>query len=204
MLRTDGSLDEPTFERAEQLCARDISEEKALVSLKVLGPKELVLAVRERSRRRCVSCFTWTSGEWSLDPSTQPPKGSEAFRVDIINIVCRGLASYPVSDALLQRVSAIFPRYPLATEAFEDTLARLVISSEIRGNLEGLDPNATVWTQIGAKGGASSPKGSSPRYWCSTEPGPSSSRTKRTERLPLLPPRKTKRRPRRPDPASRY
>ena len=100
----------------------------------MLAPKDLVLALRERSRKRCVSCFAWTSGEWSLHPSTQAPQGSEAFRVDVIDIICRGLVSHPVCDALLQRVSAIFPRYPVATEAFEDTLARLVISTRWKPN----------------------------------------------------------------------
>ncbi|NNL85756.1 MAG: DnaJ domain-containing protein [Myxococcales bacterium] len=145
-----GEIDAATQERVRSVMRKKkLSEEHALMALQVLAAKELVLALRERTRERVRECFSWASGEYRLEPETTAPKGSEALRVDGPPLVLEGLARHARPDALLQRLEAPLMQYPRLGAESEALLERLSPAPETVALARSLDPEKTLWDQLG-------------------------------------------------------
>lgn len=153
VLQDRGRLSAEDAERAERMAAeRGCKEEAALVGLQLLGPKDLVLALRDLTRRRILEVFGWSEGEFRLDPADAPPAGSEAFRVDGLALVRDGLAAHWTTERMLADLGDKLSRHPVRGADFDAAAQRLAGEATADRLLESLDEQAVAWSAVRSAG----------------------------------------------------
>lgn len=89
-----GRLDAAGAARAETLAAsKSISEEKAILALHLLGPRDLLAALRERARSLALDAFAWADASFELQPDavTGPSSSPVHLLDDAVALVHQGL-----------------------------------------------------------------------------------------------------------------
>lgn len=119
-------------------------ERVALLSLKLLDPKQLFTALKEQLRRQILDCFGWTDGGYQLLGDGAVSEGTEAFRTDPYRLVQEGLTAHWSPDRMLQGLAAEMERFPRPTRPLDDILDRLQLDGEPRELLSGLSGTQTL------------------------------------------------------------
>ncbi|HEX2484343.1 MAG TPA: DnaJ domain-containing protein [Myxococcota bacterium] len=152
-LRERGAIDAATAGRAR--AAREtqsISEEAALLSLRAVAPRDLVLARKDLLARRLVSLARLEAGAFRFEGDTSAPAGSEPLRIDPLPVVQRMLATEWRPDRLLGDLEGRLRAYPRPGTDFERAAARLERGAGVDALLGALDGSQTAWALLGATG----------------------------------------------------
>ena len=114
-------------------------EGKALLDLKLLGPKDLFLALKDQLRRRILEAFGWPGGEFVLDAGAAPPEDAKPFRLDAIALVQQGLAAHWSADRTLAALVERAMLYPHRSRRFDAVVERLALDPPTSRFLESVD-----------------------------------------------------------------
>ena len=152
-LRERGAIDAATAGRAR--AAREtqsVSEEAALLSLRAVTPRDLVLARKEFLARRLVSLARLEAGAFRFEGDAPAPAGSEPLRIDPLPVAQRMLATEWRPDRLLSDLEGRLRAYPRRGADFERSAARLERGPGVDALLGALDGSQTAWALLGASG----------------------------------------------------
>ena len=82
LLSGQAKLSDSDVARVKQTISRERCEESAaLLSLGLIAPRELIVALKELVRRRTIACFSWADGSYTLLPDEVPAAAIQAVRV---------------------------------------------------------------------------------------------------------------------------
>jgi tetratricopeptide (TPR) repeat protein len=123
----------------EAVRERGCREGAALLSLQLVGPKELFDALKEQVRRRLLDCFGWPRGEYSFDPDDVPAADATAFRCDPVALAHEGVAIHWPPSRLRTILSPRFDRYAVPTSRLPALAERLPRDSDVEALLGELD-----------------------------------------------------------------
>lgn len=111
-----GGLDASAGARASALAAeKRISEERAILALRLLGPKALLSALQDRATALLCDAFAWSDAAFELrpaagdEPSGAPPEA--ALLDDAIALVHKGLTSYWSAERMVAAMGTAAFRY---------------------------------------------------------------------------------------------
>lgn len=114
-------------------------EGKALLDLKLLGPKDLFLALKDQLRRRILEAFGWPGGEFALDASAAPPEDAKSFRLDPIALVQQGLTAHWSADRTLAALVERAMLYAHRSRRWDGVVERLALDPATSRFLDSID-----------------------------------------------------------------
>lgn len=129
-------------------------EATALLTLKLIDPKQLLAAMKEQVRRRLTDCFGWPDGRFVLE--RRPGQGAEVqpFRVEPAALVQRALEAQWSPDRLLERLTPHLERYSRTTRGAEAVVQRMELDPPAQILVARLDGTQTLASAIGAAAGS--------------------------------------------------
>lgn len=126
-LAATGLLDEAQTGRIARFATQHgISETSAVLSLRLIEPRQLFEAIRERIRACADACLDLPDTTASLDLASAPSEDTRVFACEIGPLVHRRLAHDLTLDRLAADLAGDLARYPLASEPLEACVRRLV------------------------------------------------------------------------------
>ncbi len=143
-LRASGQLDEEQHARVGERTSAGGREEVALLELRLLGPKDLLMALRDHARRLLLDCFDWEEGEFVLEAGKAPASDASLLRLDPTALALDGVASRWGPDRILAGLAPKLMLYPTPLAGEAKRLARLPESSPARRLLAVLDGHRTL------------------------------------------------------------
>jgi tetratricopeptide (TPR) repeat protein len=150
-----GELTEAAAERTRSTArAKGCSPEQALLGLKLLGPRELVDALRAVVSRRLVALGRHDTGDYELDATATTPEGAAALRADPVPIAQEIVETRWRPDRMLNDLEE-WSQGPLRlTERGAGIAERLARRSGVSDLLAGLDGSRSVWSLLGSASAA--------------------------------------------------
>lgn len=132
-LVADGVLSREDAMRATARAqAHGATEEKALLALHLLTPRELWLRLREHESELLLDCFAWPDGEFDLTPGEPASAAAAALAHDPVHLVHRGVSTHWSAERAIAALGAAGDRFATPGPGFEQ--ARLAL-----GALPGFD-----------------------------------------------------------------
>jgi curved DNA-binding protein CbpA len=136
-------------ERAVQLMrTRQCPELAALLALEALGPKELLLALRDQVRRSLIDCFGWSGGEFELSRAETPAQESPSLQIDLLALAQEGIATHWRPDRVLTALGERVSQYPRPAPLLVHARRSLVEDEPLRALLDSLDGTLTTWAAL--------------------------------------------------------
>ncbi len=125
-LMDSGDISPKDHERVSDYMKKNRCREgTALLSLDVLPPKALFVALKEQVRRRLLEAFGWADGRYKLDVAASQNEDIQPFRCDLLALVQEGLETHWSADRLLADLAQHMELYPIPKKGFERLAARL-------------------------------------------------------------------------------
>ncbi len=130
ILLSQGKINNEAVERVEGLVEeRGCSEEKALLGLNLLGPKDLLEALQEQTRQRIINCFTLADATVALETRKDSLDRAQAMRLDPLLLIKDGLQGCP-EQHLLKAFDSNLDKYPRGGPHVARLLTRLLEKKE--------------------------------------------------------------------------
>jgi tetratricopeptide (TPR) repeat protein len=149
MLVEAGGIRPDEGERATELVrSQQCRELAALLAIKVLGPKELFLALRDHVKRSLIDCFGWSGGEFELSREEAPPQEGQPLQIDLLALVQEGIAGHLRPDQTLTALGSRVSEYPRPAQYFARARKSLVEDEPLRALLDSLDGSMTTWEAL--------------------------------------------------------
>lgn len=123
-------------------------EDAALLEMKLLGPRELFVALKEQVRRRIVECFSWEDGRFEVDPSVHAQDDARPFRADLYPLIQDGIAKYWRIDRVLVDLEPRMALYPKRTARLAAVEKRLRVDEPLAAFLAAIDGATTLWNAL--------------------------------------------------------
>jgi tetratricopeptide (TPR) repeat protein len=123
-------------------------EGAALLELGLMKPRDLFDALKNQVRIRLVECFGWPSGEYNLDPDSQPPDGAQPFRVDVHPLLQEGLEAHWSQERVLQELGPSMERFPVRGPRYDKVVKRLRMDPASEEMLAAVDGTRTLWKVV--------------------------------------------------------
>ena len=121
-----GRIDRAAYARVVEAVRSGAQKEgAALLTLRLVTPRELFEALREQVRHRLVECFAWPDGLFRVNRDGAPARGTEAFRIDPVATCFEGLVGHWGVERCLRELLAYRSLYALPGPRFEAICARL-------------------------------------------------------------------------------
>jgi len=133
----------------EAVRERRCREGAALLSMELIGPQELFLALKDQVRRRLLDAMGWPRGEWSFDAEDTPAADASAFRCDPVALTHEGVAIHWPPSRLRAALGEALRRYPERTARFAALAGRLYQDPDVARLLEALDGGRTLGDALG-------------------------------------------------------
>ncbi len=155
VLEDAGSIDRDARAQVEaQVRKSGSAEAAALLSLELLGPKQVFDGMRDQIRRRAVECFGWTEGNFKRVESDANNEDARAFRTDPFRLVQDGLRTHWPLDRMLQGLTPRLDRYASAGNGLGKVVRRLTLDATVERMIAGLSGGQTLGTIIGSAAGS--------------------------------------------------
>lgn len=149
LLLEQGKIRAEQRKEASQLIeTRQCKEPTALLALKALGPKELLLALREQAKRSLVDCFGWPGGEFELIRGEAPAEESQLLQIDLLALAQEGIATHWRPDQTLTALDDRVSQHPRPAPSFAQARRSLVEDEPLRALLDSLDGTVTTWDAL--------------------------------------------------------
>jgi tetratricopeptide (TPR) repeat protein len=145
-----GAIDSETERRVRETVQRKRCREGvALLSLRVLPPRDLIFALKDQIRRRLVDSFAWTEGDWRIEPGE--PRGAEtrALRCDPLPLVQEGLATHWRIERMLEGLAHAIDRYPTPRKSFAKLVQRLKLGGDQAAAVAAIDGRRPFGVALG-------------------------------------------------------
>jgi len=101
------------------------SEEKALLALRLLAPRDLWTALREYERELLLDCFAWPEGEFELAAGETAPAAAAAFAHDPVDLIHAGVSAHWSMERALAALGAAGGSFAAPGPGFEEASAAL-------------------------------------------------------------------------------
>ncbi len=123
-LVSDGVLSKESAARvAARAEAHGGTEEKALLALQLMKPRDLWLALRQHERDVLLECFEWPEGEFELTPTDEPLASEWAH--DALAVLFEGVASRWSAERTLAALGPAAERFARPGPGFDEARAAL-------------------------------------------------------------------------------
>ncbi len=135
-----GRFSQPEFESlSSYMRLRHCREEVALIRLQMLSPKELLVALRDRSRQRILACFGWTSGDYELEGTVRTAPEHKSPALDPLPLVIDGMRKEWGSERIHAALKEHLDRYPVPTPTGTEFLQKRADDDPLRLFAEAVD-----------------------------------------------------------------
>jgi tetratricopeptide (TPR) repeat protein len=149
LLLEQGKIRAEQREEATRLMrTRQCKELTALLALKALGPKELLLALRDQAKRSLVDCFGWPGGEFELIRGEAEEEESQPLQIDLLTLTQEGIAAHWRPDQTLTALDDRVSQHPRPAPPFAHARRSLVEDEPLRALLDSLDGTLTTWDAL--------------------------------------------------------
>lgn len=123
-------------------------EGTSLLSLELIDPRGLFLALKEQVRLRIIECFGWASGEFTVDPRVPPPADAQAFRADVYSLLQAGVAAHWSAERMLRDLEPNMARFAAPNARFQQVEAKLESDDSVKALLAALDGQRMLWQTL--------------------------------------------------------
>jgi tetratricopeptide (TPR) repeat protein len=155
LLRERGLLSAADEARVQgEVARRRGREETALLGLRLLGPRDLLLALRDAARRRLLDCFAWTEGEFVLDEGKSLPEEARSAGLDLLPLVVEGIARHWPRERALGDLQERLSLHARPAARYPEASRGLRGDASLEALLAVLEEGGTAWAAFQA-GGAS-------------------------------------------------
>lgn len=120
------------------------SQEKALLALRLLTPRELYLALREHERAALLECFAWPEGTFELAAGDPGGADATAFAHDPVSLVHAGISAHWGPERTLAVLGGAAHRFATPGPGFEEATASLRALPGFEALRTHLDGQATL------------------------------------------------------------
>jgi tetratricopeptide (TPR) repeat protein len=144
-----GSISKADRDRAVALTtSKRCQEASALLELRLLDPRGLVLALRDQIQDRLLECIGWPKGAFSLDSGPPPSEAANPFRIDVYSVSQLGIEAHWRADQVLLDLEPKIARFVARNERFPAILERLESDDALAAFAEALDGEHTFWDAL--------------------------------------------------------
>ncbi len=148
-LKNQGQLNAQDYERVRTLCEqKHCKEERALLELKLLAPKDLVASLRDHMRHILLDCFSWTHGQYRIDAARLPTPEEKLFRFDPLPTVFDGLNAHWRPEQVLPLLATNLDRYARLSIKKVPLLQRLRLPDDLVHYLDSFDGTETLGARL--------------------------------------------------------
>jgi len=145
-LAAAGTISPADRDRAVGLArSKGCKEATALLDLRLLDPRGLVVALRDQVRAGLLECMGWPKGAFSLDAGAPPNEAANPFRIDVYAVAQAGIETHWRPDQILLDLEPKIARFPSKTDRFASILERLAADDALAAFAEALDGQQTLW-----------------------------------------------------------
>jgi tetratricopeptide (TPR) repeat protein len=131
---------------AAEIGVRPGRELAAIVRLRRVAPRELVVALAEQVRWGIVDAVGWSEGSFSLEPSPKAPAGApSSLPLDVVRLVCEAIAETWRADRTLLLLGERATCFPTANPAAAALRRRLPASPGVQKLYAALDGRRSAW-----------------------------------------------------------
>ncbi len=103
-----GKITEDDYNKSiEIMMAQKIKQGAALVKIGAIKPKDLFQAVRDQTREKLLTCFSWIRGEYRYQEDISFVEETTRFELPFISIMREGLNRFFPEDALSSELSLV-------------------------------------------------------------------------------------------------
>jgi tetratricopeptide (TPR) repeat protein len=149
LLAERGKIDTEQRETATQMMrARQCKELAALLALKVLGPRDLFMALRDQAKQSLIECFGWPGGEFELSLAVAPARESQPLQIDLLALAQEGIATHWRPHRILTALGDRVSQYPKPTPLFLDARKSLIEDEPLCALLDSMDGTLTTWAAL--------------------------------------------------------
>lgn len=127
-------------------------EETTLLTLRLLGPRELLLALRDAARRRLLDCFAWTEGEFVLDEGKPLPEEARSAGIDPLPLVAEGVARHWPRERVLGELHGRLSLHARPGARYPEASRSLRGDASLGPLLAVLESGGTAWAALQAGG----------------------------------------------------
>jgi tetratricopeptide (TPR) repeat protein len=120
-------------------------EGTALLALELIGPRELVQAMKDQVRQRLVECFAWPSGEFRTDGGGEAAAAAQALRADLYAVLQEGIETHWDTNRILVELEPRMGRFPQRSGRFDGVEAQLASDPGVRAYVAALDGRQPLW-----------------------------------------------------------
>jgi tetratricopeptide (TPR) repeat protein len=146
-----GAITPEDYVRVTSYAERErCKEATALLALELIGPKELVRAMKDQVRLRLVECFGWPSGEFRTDGGGEATAAAQALRADLYAVLQEGIEAHWSADRILAELEPRFGHFPQRSRRFDAVESQLASDSSVRAYLATLDGSQPHWKGLQA------------------------------------------------------
>lgn len=137
-LVSDGVLSKETAARVvARASVHGGSEEKALLELRVMKPRDVWRALREHERDVLLGCFDWSEGEFELTPAEAPAASEWAH--DPLALLVDGVASRWSPERILAALGTAAARFASPGAGFDEARSMLASLPEAAALCDRID-----------------------------------------------------------------
>jgi tetratricopeptide (TPR) repeat protein len=121
------------------------TEERAVLELELVPPRDLFEALKEQVRGRLLECFDWSQGSFQIVPGDPPPEGAQAFRTDLVRLLHEGIETRWNGDRTLSELAPRMGQYPSNALSSGSVSKRLRNDAAVDAVLGAIDGDRTLW-----------------------------------------------------------
>jgi len=144
-----GKISQADRDRAVALTrSKRCKEAAALLELRLLDPRGLVIALRDQVQAALLECAGWPKGAFSLDAGEAPSEAANPFRIDVYAVAQLGIEMHWRPDQVLLDLEPKIARFPSKTDRFASILERLAADDALRAFAEALDGHNSLWQAL--------------------------------------------------------
>lgn len=145
-LLQSGTITEDAFARVVERTERDgCKEERAVLDLELLPPRDVFEALKKQVRCRLLDCFGWSHGTFQVDPGDAPPDGVQAFRADLLQLLQEGIETRWSSERILTELGPRMVHYATPAASIDDVIPQIQSDAAVRAVLAAADGSQTLW-----------------------------------------------------------
>jgi tetratricopeptide (TPR) repeat protein len=150
LLMARGLIDAAAQGRIETYVRQKACRESvAVLALRLVGPKDLFLALKEQIRRGWIDSFGWPEGHFGIEPGEARGEDAQALRCDPLVLTQEGLEAHWRIERMLGDLAGPLDRYATPRKRFAKLAQRLRLAPDQAARLAGLDGGRPLGVALG-------------------------------------------------------
>lgn len=150
LLTARGLIDAAAQSRIETYVRqKGCRESVAVLALRLVGPKDLFLALKEQIRRGWIDSFGWPEGSFCVELGEARGEDAQALRCDPLVLTQEGLEAHWRIERMLGDLADRLDRYATPRKRFGKLAQRLRLATDDAARLAGLDGGRPLGVALG-------------------------------------------------------